>query len=101
LPQRAVLAIWLVHTFGRDSDAGAHLVRIAVDANGKRVSSLEKQYRASSAAPPGPIQFNLTERELLLAEAIEPTLQRELSHRGIAAADKGCATKLLSWIEVR
>lgn len=100
LSQRAVLTLWLVHTFGRGSDAGAHLVPIAVDAEGKRVPSLEKQYRACFAAPAGSVQFTHGERESLLADAIEPTLQRELGHRGIAAADKGYATELLSWIEV-
>jgi hypothetical protein len=46
------------------------------------------------------VQFSQNEREKLLAEAIEPTLQRELGHRGIAATDKAYATELLTWIEV-
>jgi hypothetical protein len=46
------------------------------------------------------VQFSQSERETLLAEAIEPTLQRELGHRGIAAMDKGYATELVGWIEV-
>jgi hypothetical protein len=100
LPQRAVLTLWLVHAYGRGGDEGAHLVPIAVDADGKRVPSLEKQYRACFDSPPGPTQFIRAERESLLADAIEPMLQRELGHRGIAAADKGYATELLCWIEV-
>lgn len=100
LPVKSVLTIWLVHTYGRGSDAGAHLVPVAVDANRKRVPSLEKQYRACFTASPGAVQFSPSERQALLVDAIEPTLQRELGHRGIAAADKGYATELLSWIEV-
>lgn len=46
------------------------------------------------------MQSSPAERERLLAEAIEPTLQRELGHRGIAALDKGYATELVGWVEV-
>lgn len=100
LGRKAVLTIWLVQTYGRDNDGGSHLVPVAVDAEGKRIPALEKQYRTCFTAPSGPVQFSLTEREALLAEAIEPTLQRELGHRGIAAFDKGYSTKLVGWIEV-
>jgi hypothetical protein len=100
LARKAVLTLWLVQTYGRGNDAGAHLVRVAVDADGIRVPALEKQYQSCFAAPPGSVQFSQNEREKLLAEAIEPTLQRELGHRGIAATDKAYATELLTWIEV-
>ena len=100
LERKAVLTLWLVQTYGRGNDSGAHLVPVAVDAEGKRVPALEKQYQTCFASPSGPVQFSLTERERLLADAIEPTLQRELGHRGIAALDKGYATELVGWIEV-
>ena len=73
---------------------------VAVDADGKRVPALEKQYQSCFTAPSGSVQFSHIERERLLAEAIEPTLQRELGHRGIAAMDKGYATELVGWVEV-
>ena len=100
LGRRAVLALWLVQTYGRGNEAGAHLVPVAVDADGKRVPALEKQYQSCFTAPSGSLQFSPSEREQLLAEAIEPTLQRELGHRGIAAMDKGYATELVGWVEV-
>lgn len=100
LGRKAVLTVWLVQTYGRGNDAGAHVVPIAVDADGKRVPALEKQYHSCFTAPSSSVQFSHSEREKLLAEAIEPTLQRELGHRGIAAMDKGYATELVSWIEV-
>ena len=100
LARKAVLTLWLVQTYGRGNDAGTHLVPVAVDADGKRVPALEKQYPSCFAAPSGSVQFSPNEREKLLAEAIEPTLQRELGHRGIAAMDKGYATELVGWVEV-
>jgi hypothetical protein len=62
--------------------------------------ALEKQYQSCFAAPRGSVQFTGPERERLLTEAIEPTLQRELGHRGIAERDKGYATELVGWVEV-
>jgi hypothetical protein len=100
LGRKAVLTFWLVQTYGGGSDRGTHVVPVAVDADGKRVPTLEKQYQSCFSAPSGTVQFSQSEREKLLAEAIEPTLQRELGHRGIAALDKGYATQLVSWVEV-
>lgn len=100
LARKTVLTLWLVQTYGRGSDAGAHLVPIAVDAEGKRAPALEKQYQSCFMAQPGPVQFSAVERQRLLTDAIEPTLQRELGHRGIAAMDKGFATELVGWVEV-
>ncbi|MEA3277972.1 MAG: helicase, partial [Pseudomonadota bacterium] len=94
------LSLWLVHSFGSKQDAGAHLVPIAVDREGKRVPSIEKQYRDCFKAPVGRPQFEPSERSELLHEHIEPTLQRELSYRGIASPEKGYSNELLAWIEV-
>ena len=93
------LSLWLVHSFGARQDAGSHLVPIAVDGTGKRVPSVEKQYRDYFQASAGPPQFQPNQRVALLHEHIEPMLQRELGHRGIAKPDKGYSTEMLVWIE--
>lgn len=98
--QPIALSLWLVHSFGARQDAGSHLVPIAVDRSGKRVPSVEKQYRDFFQAPAGRPQFRPAERAALLHEHIEPMLQRELGHRGIANPDKGYATEMLAWIEM-
>lgn len=100
LGRKAVLTVWLVQAYGRGNDGGTHLVPVAIDADGKRVPALEKQYQSCYSATPGPVQFDRDERRRLLTECIEPTLQRELSHRGIAATDKGYSTELISWLEI-
>ncbi len=98
--QPVALSVWLVHSFGSRQDAGAHLVPIAVDREGKRVPMIEKQYRDCFKAPTGRPQFEQSERTALLHEHIEPTLQRELGYRGIASPEKGYSTELLAWIEI-
>ena len=101
LDQPVAISIWLVHSFGSRQDAGAHLVPIAIDREGKRVPVIEKQYRDYFKAPTGRPQFEQAERTALLHEHIEPTLQRELSYRGIANPEMGYSTELLAWIEVQ
>ncbi len=96
-----VLSVWLVHSFGSNQDSGAHIVPIAVDKEGKRIPSVEKQYRECFQASIGREQFQPSERTELLHRHIEPTLQRELGYRGIATPEKGYSTELLAWIEVR
>ena len=100
LDQPAILSIWVVRSFGSKQNAGAHLVPIAVDQEGKRVPTIEKQYRECFKAPTGRSQFTQSERAALLHEHIEPTLQRELAYRGIASPEKGYSSELLAWVEV-
>lgn len=100
LEQPVAICIWLVHSFSSGSDAGTHLVPIAVCKDGKRVPAIEKQYRDCFNAPSGQTTFNQVERSNLLHEHIEPMLQRELGHRGIANPEKGYSTELLVWVEV-
>ncbi|RLA42689.1 MAG: helicase, partial [Gammaproteobacteria bacterium] len=100
LDQPVVLSVWLVHSFGSGTDTGTHLVPIAVDHEGKRVPSIEKQYRDCFSAPEGRPLFEEAERANLLHEHIEPTLQREIGHRGIANPETGYSTELLAWVEV-
>ncbi|MFD1380632.1 DEAD/DEAH box helicase [Fodinicurvata halophila] len=100
IKQAVALSIWLVQSFGSKQDAGSHLVPIAVDRTGKRMPSIEKQYLECLQAPTGQPQFQAKERAALLHEHIEPMLQRELGHRGIANPDKGYSTEMLAWVEM-
>jgi len=95
-----VLTIWLVQSFGKGSDAGSHIIPIAIDINGKRVPSLEKQYRASFRETPGQSSLGVEKRSRLLHDYVEKTLQRELQHRNIACPEKGYSTELLAWLEI-
>nr|VFK63346.1 MAG: Helicase conserved C-terminal domain-containing protein [Candidatus Kentron sp. TUN] len=100
LDKSVVLSLWLVHSFGGKQDTSVHLMPIAVDWEGRRVPSIEKQYRDCFNAPTGRPQFEPSERAVLLHEHIEPTLQHELGYRGIASPEKGYFSDLLAWIEV-
>ncbi|RKT43267.1 hypothetical protein [Thiocapsa rosea] len=101
LEQPAVLSMWWVQSFGGGSGSGAYIIPIAVDLEGRRVPAIEKRYRdvfRTSAAHP---VLKPSERAELMHGHIEPTLQRELSYRGIASPEKGYASELVAWVEVR
>jgi hypothetical protein len=96
----AALTVWLIQSFGSGSDAGSHVIPIAVNNSGRRIPSLEKQYRACFSASPGQPSLEPEQRSRLLHDLVEPTLQRELLHRGIASPEKGYSTELLAWVEI-
>ena len=98
--QATVLTLWRVESFGSRAEIGLYLVPVAVDRDGKRVPTVEKQYRDCLQAPTGKPLLKVNERHTLLRDHIEPTLQRELDYRGIASPEKGYSTELLAWVEV-
>ena len=99
-PQPSVLTLWLIQGYDRGADSMADLVSIAVDANGKRAPAIENRIAEVFHARPGVTQLNYADRAQLLETAIEPALQRELQHRGIASVERSYASKLLAWIEL-
>ncbi|MEZ6099964.1 MAG: SNF2-related protein [Pirellulaceae bacterium] len=96
----AVLTLWHVQTFGPGAEVGAAVIPIAVDSEGVRVPALEKQYRSVFSSPAGQPRFTTEQRTTLLVESIEPALQRELEHRGIASSERGHASELVGWVEI-
>ena len=78
------------------------IVPLAVDAEGKRLVAWErhpeKLWHAQPSSQPG---ANSEGRLSLFRETLEPMLQRELEHRGLAKGNRGFETKLIGWVEVK
>lgn len=85
-----------VNSFGSNQRAATHVILVAVDRNGKRVPHLKKRFMDCFRAPSGRPLFEYPKRALLVHEHIEPTLQREPGHRGIATLETGYANELLA-----
>jgi len=97
--QPCILTLWLVHSHPTDADQKTYLIPLAVDRDGQRVPTLEKRRdELFRQAPKSPV-FDSAERQKLLADVINPMLQRELQHRGIAAEQGGYAVELVGWVE--
>ncbi|MFN6333304.1 MAG: DEAD/DEAH box helicase [Planctomyces sp.] len=101
LNQPVVLTVWLIQGYQRGADATATLVPIAVDHAGKRVPSVEKRLRDCFQPPSDAPAVPAAERSALLQTVIEPALQRELQHRGIAGVEKSHAARLIAWVELK
>jgi superfamily II DNA or RNA helicase len=97
---RSVLTVWLVQTFGTGGEYANYVVPIAVDDKGQRMPQLEKQYPEVFGYAPRTAGFDLHERTRLMSESIDPTLQRELRHRGLASSTGGHSTELIAWVEI-
>jgi len=96
---RGVLTVWSVEAFG-GSSSSTHVIPIAVDLSGQRIPSLEKRYSDAFAGTPLESRLDVVARKQLYRDFVEPALQRELGHRGLAGPSGGHSTELIAWVEV-
>jgi hypothetical protein len=94
-----ILTLWMVHSHLTDADQRAYLTPLAVDRDGRRVPTLEKRRDELFRQMPKAPVLDLAERQKLLADVINPMLQRELQHRGIATEQGGYAVEMVGWVE--
>ncbi len=93
-----VLSLWHVRTQGERGEVRSTILPLAVDSSGQRVPPWERQidamFRRPAASDPA--------RRLpgLLADVLEPMVQRELLHRGVIGERRGYDAKLIGWLEV-
>ncbi|OQC14114.1 MAG: RNA polymerase-associated protein RapA [Lentisphaerae bacterium ADurb.Bin082] len=100
LERPSVLTVWQVQVYGKGGESGTHIVAIAVDVSGKRIPSLERRYGESFRARPSSPRISPEACSMLLHDVIEPTLMREVHHRGLSSPESGYSTKLIAWLEV-
>lgn len=93
-----VLSIWHVTTQGERGETRNHMLTLAVDEDGQRIPSWEKQSDRLFQLQPAPA--NAEPQIDLLAETLEPMIQRELVHRGFLAENRGYNARLVGWVEV-
>ena len=95
-----VLAAWAVEARGDKGQVKRIIVPLAVDTEGKRLVQWERHPENLWHAQPSPPNGANSETMLsLLHERLEPMLQRELEHRGLAQGSRGFETKLIGWVE--
>jgi hypothetical protein len=100
LGQDVILTMWLVQAYGTGTDVGTYVIPLAVDFDGKRVPAVEKRYSECFRGVPGKSRLGFEARQRLLHDFVDPTLQRELGHRGIAARTTGYSAEMIAWIEI-
>ena len=97
-----ILALWAVEARGDKGQVKRVVVPLAVDDQGKRHVAWERQPEKLWRAQPSTQASLHAETKLaLLRECLEPMLQRELEHRGLAQGSRGFETKLIGWVEAQ
>lgn len=93
-----VLSVWHVSTQGERGETRHQLLTLAIDPEGQRIPSWEKQTdRLFQLEPVPSTQAPQTD---VLTEVLEPMIQRELIHRGHLAENRGYDARLIGWVEV-
>ncbi|MFN3630781.1 MAG: helicase, partial [Casimicrobiaceae bacterium] len=73
---------------------------IAVRQDGTRVPAVERLCEKYLQAPPATPLFRPEQRSDLITQAVEPTLQRELKHKGAANGDGSYSAELIGYVEI-
>ncbi|SFR99869.1 DEAD/DEAH box helicase [Sphingomonas jatrophae] len=96
----AVLSLWKVATSTASGEKRTILQPIAVSEAGTRMPVIERQHdrfwQAQAAAP----RLTAQQRFDLFSSVVEPTLQRELRHKGTVNADGSYSAELIGYVEI-
>lgn len=95
-----LLSLWMVEATASNGERRVVVQPIAVKQDGTRVPAVERQTeRYLQAAASAPI-FVAEQRLELFARVVEPTLQRELKHKGAANGDGSYSAELIGYVEI-
>ena len=96
----SVLSLWKVTSSTASGERRVIMQPIAVGADGTRIPAIERQFDRYWQASPSLHPLSVEQRIELFATAIEPTLQRELRHKGTVNSDGSYAAELVGFIEI-
>ncbi|MGO9359314.1 MAG: helicase, partial [Xanthobacteraceae bacterium] len=94
-----LLSFWLVESSTGNGERRVAVQIIGVRPDGTRVPAAERQADRYVHAPPGAPAFTLDQRRELFQTAVEPTLQRELKHKGGANGAGSYQATLIGYVE--
>jgi superfamily II DNA or RNA helicase len=95
-----LLSLWLVDASSGNGERRVLIQPIAVRQDGTRVPAAERHYERHFQAPTTAPHLSIDQRIDIISRAIDPTLQRELHHRGAATGDGSYAAELVGLVEI-
>jgi len=95
-----LLSLWMVEASAGKGERRVIVQPIAVKQDGTRVPAVERLCEKYLQAPSAMPTFQPIQRINLFARAVEPTLQRELTHKGTANGDGSYSTELIGCVEI-
>ena len=95
-----LLSLWMVEASAGKGERCVVVQPIAVKQDGTRVPAVERLCEKFLQAPPATPMFRPEQRSDLFTHAVEPTLQRELKHKGAANGDGSYSAELIGYVEI-
>ncbi|HDR9025560.1 TPA: helicase, partial [Burkholderia vietnamiensis] len=95
-----LLSLWMVEASTGNGERRVVVQPIAVKQDGTRVPAVERQSERYLQAPTTTPTFNPERRRDIFSHAVEPTLQRELKHKGAVNGDGSYSAELIGYVEI-
>jgi hypothetical protein len=95
-----LLSFWMVEASAGKGERRVVVQAIAVKQDCTRLPAVERQCERYLQAPTSSPTFSPEQRLELFSEIVEPTLQRELKHKGTANGDGSYFAELIGYVEV-
>lgn len=95
-----LLSLWMVEASAAKGERRVVVQPIAVKLDGTRVPTVERLYEKFLQAPPAEPILQPAQRSQLFTHTVEPTLQRELKHKGAANGDGSYSAELIGYVEI-
>ena len=95
-----LLSLWMVEASVGNGERRVVVQPIAVKQDGTRVPTVERLCDQYLQAPTTTPMFRPEQRSELFSQAVEPTLQRELKHKGAANGDGSYSAELIGYVEI-
>jgi len=95
-----LLSLWMVEASASKGERRVVVQAIAIRQDGTRVPTVERQseqYLHGTSIPP---KLTVEQRLSLFKQSVEPTLQRELKHKGAANGDGSYLAELIGYVEI-
>jgi len=100
MDEPVLLSLWMVETSAGNGERRVVVQPIAVKQDGTRIPAVERQCEKYLQAPAGTPAFQPEQRSDLFVHAVEPTLQRELKHKGAVNGDGSYSAELIGYVEI-
>jgi hypothetical protein len=95
-----LLSFWRIEASSCGGDRLVIVQPIAVKQDGARVPAIERQCDRYLQAPVAATIFSPERRIDLFSQIVEPTLQRELKHKGSVNGDGSYSAELIGYVEI-
>ena len=96
---QGILSTWIVEASNSVGERKTTIQPIAVKLDGQRLLAAERQVKAVLRAKTLPPIMSVEQRLELFQRHVEPTLQRELKHKGSASGDGSYSAELIGYVE--